>query len=171
VTDAPLEKAYVGIGTNLGNREAQVAFALSRLAAIPDVRLCRHSTVIETEPVGPPQGRYLNSVVELETRLGPFALLIELQRIECFAGRRRVLEGVRLGPRLLDLDLLLHASRILEQPRLTLPHPRLHERAFVLEPLAEIAPTLVHPVLGESVAALAAKLRIEDRAAGDGQGL
>jgi len=149
--------AYVGLGSNLGDRAAILARALEALGASPGIRLRATSRLYETEPVGPPQGRYLNAVACLETSLAPRALLARLLEIEREAGRVR--GGERNGPRTLDLDLLLYDGICLEEPGLVLPHPRLHQRAFVLEPLCELAPEARHPVLGETVAALAARVR------------
>jgi 2-amino-4-hydroxy-6-hydroxymethyldihydropteridine diphosphokinase len=149
--------AYVAIGTNLGDRDAHLALALRRLAALPDTELVAVSPVYETDPVGPPpQGPYLNAAVHLRTRLAPRALLDALLAIEQEAGRVR---GVRDAPRTLDLDLLLYGDQVLDEPGLVVPHPRLAERPFVLEPLTAIAPTLVHPTRGETIATLAARVR------------
>jgi 2-amino-4-hydroxy-6-hydroxymethyldihydropteridine diphosphokinase len=150
-------EAYVSIGTNLGDRAAQLDFALRSLAALPDTRIAALSPVFETDPVGPPpQGAYLNAVVRVETALAPRALLDALLAIERAAGRER---GARNAARTLDLDLLLYGDCIVDEPGLIVPHPRLAERAFVLEPLAALAPGLVHPELGESIATLAARAR------------
>ncbi|HWH06741.1 MAG TPA: 2-amino-4-hydroxy-6-hydroxymethyldihydropteridine diphosphokinase [Gaiellaceae bacterium] len=136
-----MNTAYVGIGANLGDREATIGLALERLPGVVEVSALR-----ETEPVGPvEQPRFLNCVAVLETELSPRELLDELLAIELSLGRVR---GERWGPRTLDLDLLLHGDAVLDEPGLTLPHPRLHERRFVLEPLAELAPDLVVPGRG-----------------------
>jgi 2-amino-4-hydroxy-6-hydroxymethyldihydropteridine diphosphokinase len=155
--DAPSE-AYVALGSNLGDREASLAFAASALRSTPGIQLAGASSLWETEPVGPPlQGPYLNAVLKLRTTHSPHDLLERLLEIEREAGRVRTEE--RNMPRVLDLDLLIHGARTLHEPGLVLPHPRLHERPFVLEPLCELAPDLVHPQSGETVSELAARRR------------
>jgi len=150
--------AYVALGSNLGDRAAHLARALDALGRTSGVALVETSPLYETQPVGPPgQGPYLNAVAALRTTLGPRALLERCLAIEDEAGRKR--GPVRNAPRVLDLDLLLYADRRVDEPGLTVPHPRLHERGFVLEPLRDVAPHLVHPVLGETVEALAARVR------------
>ena len=152
-----MNEAYVSIGTNLGDRAAQLDFALRSLDALPTTRVAALSPIFETDPVGPPpQDAYLNAVVRLETALAPRALLDALLSIEHAAGRER---GARNTARTLDLDLLLYGSLVLDEPGLCIPHPRLHERAFVLVPLCELAPRLVHPRLGQTVEELARRVR------------
>jgi 2-amino-4-hydroxy-6-hydroxymethyldihydropteridine diphosphokinase len=146
-------RAYVGVGANLGDREATIKRALELLGPV------RVSGLIETEPWGyADQPRFLNAVAELETDEGPRALLGRLLEIERGLGRRR--EGPRYGPRTIDLDLLLYGDEQLDEPGLVVPHPRLHERAFVLGPLVELAPDLVVPGRG-SVKALLSRLQSE----------
>ena len=141
--------AYVGLGSNLGDRRRHLEHALARLAARPGIRIARISTFQETAPVGgPPQDAYLNGACAIETDLSPADLLRALQDVEASLGRVR---AERWGPRTIDLDLLVYDDQVVETPGLVLPHPRLHERAFVLEPLAEIAPELRHPKLGRTV--------------------
>jgi 2-amino-4-hydroxy-6-hydroxymethyldihydropteridine diphosphokinase len=152
------EIAYVALGSNLGDRDAHLAAALAALGATEGIEVRRVSPVYETDPVGPPpQDRYLNAVVELRCALAPRALLERLLEIESERGRRR--GSGRNAARTLDLDLLLHGDRRLDEPGLVVPHPRLHQRGFVLEPLADLAPQLVHPVRGQTVAALARQVR------------
>jgi 2-amino-4-hydroxy-6-hydroxymethyldihydropteridine diphosphokinase len=152
-----MTRSYVGLGSNLGDREAFLVGARAALAATPGVSVVAASRLYETEPVGPPQDRYLNAVVALDTTLAAQALLERLLELERQAGRRRGPE--RNAPRTLDLDLLLFGDVCLDTPGLLLPHPRLNERAFVLVPLAEIAADLVHPRLGVRVRDLAERVQ------------
>ena len=145
-----MTRAYVALGSNLGDREASVR------GAPPGIALAAVSRLYETEPVGSPQGRYLNAVAALDTALEAPALLARLHELERAAGRQR--SGERNAPRTLDLDLLLFGDDCFDGPALAVPHPRLHERAFVLVPLAELAPDLVHPRLGLRIAELAQRL-------------
>ncbi len=138
--------AYIGLGSNLDNPPAQLRRALNALAAWPDCRGMEASPWYRSDPVGPPgQPDYLNAVARLETRLDPPTLLSALHSIENAQGRVR---EERWGPRTLDLDLLMHGDRVQNDPQLTLPHPRLHQRAFVLYPLADLDPELRVPGLG-----------------------
>jgi 2-amino-4-hydroxy-6-hydroxymethyldihydropteridine diphosphokinase len=135
-------RAYVGLGANLGDREATIRRAVELL---PDVVAV--STLIETDPVGYlDQPRFLNGVAALETDLAPHQLLEHLLEVERSLGRTR--EGPRYGPREIDLDLLLYGDLQIDEPGLTVPHPRMHERRFVLEPLAELDPALLVPGRG-----------------------
>ncbi len=142
--------AFIGMGSNLGDRRAHLEGALRALGRHPRVEPCAVSPFIETEPVGGPagQGPYLNGAARLSTTLAPRPLLRLLQEVERQGGRER---NVRWGPRTLDLDLLLYEDRIINTPDLQVPHPRMHKRHFVLEPLSHIAPDAVHPVLGRTV--------------------
>ena len=161
-------RAYVGVGANLGEREATILGAIDLLAVQPGVDVVGVSALRETEPWGPvEQPSYLNGAVALETDLDPRDLLDVLLDVERRFGRNRAME-VRWGPRTLDLDLLLHGDLVRDEPGLTLPHPRLHERRFVLEPLADLDPALVVPGRG-TVAELLASLDARP-APPDGQG-
>ena len=136
-------KAYVGLGSNLGARESHLQEALSRLAALPTIEVVQVSSLYETAPVGvTDQPEFINAAAAVETALGPEDLLEVLLRIENQMGRVRTF---RWGPRVIDLDLLLYGDQQIALPDLIVPHPRLLERAFVLVPLAEIAPELVLP--------------------------
>ncbi len=154
----PWERAFVSLGSNLGPREVLLAGAVAALRATRGVRDVVVSPVYETDPVGPgEQGPYLNLVASLETDLTPHALLERLLAIERDSGRER--GPVRNTARTLDLDLLLFGDRSIETPDLDVPHPRMRERAFVLEPLCDLAPELVFPVTGETIQQLAASVR------------
>lgn len=146
--------AYVALGANLGDPVATVRAAALALAGLPDSRLIAVSSLYRTAPVGLlGQPDFINAVAALETTLPPGALLDELFAIEARFGRQR---SVRNAPRTLDLDLLLHGATRCDDSRLTLPHPRMHERAFVLAPLAEIAPQLDIPGHGPAAGLLRA---------------
>jgi 2-amino-4-hydroxy-6-hydroxymethyldihydropteridine diphosphokinase len=140
--------AFLSIGANLGDRVATCLRALEALAAHPNVELVQRSSLYETEPVGGvEQPPFVNLAAELTTRLEPEALLRLLKATEVELGRE---PGIRWGPRIIDLDLLVYDDRVIESDALSLPHPRMHERRFVLEPLAEIAPGLRDPRSGRT---------------------
>ena len=139
-----MERVYIGLGSNLATPIEQLRSALAALAALPQTDLIAQSSFYSSDPLGPAdQPRYVNAVAALDTELSPLALLDALQTIELEQGRTRKAE--RWGPRTLDLDILLFGERLLDEPRLTVPHYHMHARAFVLYPLAEIAPDLKLP--------------------------
>jgi 2-amino-4-hydroxy-6-hydroxymethyldihydropteridine diphosphokinase len=147
-------RAFVGVGTNLGDRWAFLALAARALRATPGVAVVRGSRAWDSAPMGPPQPRYLNAVLELETTLPPRALLAALQAVERQARRRR---DVRWGARTLDLDLLLLGDRMVAERGLTVPHRELGARRFALQPLSELCPQAQVAGTGRSVSELLAE--------------
>jgi len=149
-------KVFVGLGSNLGEREAMIRDALAELGRLPQTTLTRASSLYDTEPVGDvDQPNFLNAVAQLDTALTARQLLWNLHLIEQRLGRVRT---QKWGPRTIDLDLLLYGTLVLDEPDLQVPHPELAKRSFVLVPLVELDPLLVHPVSGETLVALLAKL-------------
>lgn len=149
VSTRPDVLAYIGLGSNLGQPEATLQAAMVQLAALPLTRLVAQSSLYRSAPFEASGPEFANAVVGLLTRLNAPELLLKLQQIETAAGRER---SYRNAPRTLDLDLLLYGTARMHSPRLVLPHPRLFERAFVLLPLAEIAPNKVLPAQLQAVA-------------------
>lgn len=148
--------AFIALGSNLGDRRTYLTWAVDQIGQLPETRILRVSSFLETEPIGgPAQGRYLNGVATIETRLEPVVLFRHLQKIEVALGRPKA--HPFWGPRIIDLDLLSYDGLVVDTPELTLPHPRMHERNFVLIPLAEIAPDWQHPTFRESVRELLGK--------------
>ncbi|UCD53842.1 MAG: 2-amino-4-hydroxy-6-hydroxymethyldihydropteridine diphosphokinase [Dehalococcoidia bacterium] len=145
--DKLLEEVYLGLGSNMGDRQENLDRALNFLSQ--KLQVARVSSMYDTEPVGNiNQPRFLNLVCQVYTRLAPAALLLLAKGIE--SKRGRVVRDSN-APRPIDIDILFYGDQVVETPELVIPHPRLAERAFVLVPLAEIAPTLRHPVIGKSV--------------------
>jgi 2-amino-4-hydroxy-6-hydroxymethyldihydropteridine diphosphokinase len=150
-------KAFVGLGSNLGERETQIRMALDDIARLPGTRLVRASSLYDTEPVGEvDQPNFLNAVAQVDTELTARQLLWNLLLIERRLGRQR---SKRWGPRTIDLDLLLYGDLVVDEPDLKVPHPELARRSFVLVPLVELDPLLVHPQTGETMLSHLSRLK------------
>ncbi len=163
ITETKPVIAFIGLGANLGEPAGQLRRALAELAGLEEVEVVRVSTFYRNPPLGPPeQPWYVNAVAEVRTRLTAEELMRGLLGVEAALGRVR---GEHRGPRVIDLDLLLYDGEICRTSGLVLPHPEMHRRAFVLGPLAEIAPDAWHPVLQKSAAQLLAELDPADREA------
>ena len=147
-----MAQVFIGVGSNEGDRLAMLDQARQAMDRLAQTRLVQWSNVYETDPVSPvPQGKYLNAAAELDTQLTPSQLLNALDRIEREAGREPVERRMRWGPRTLDLDILLFGALVISRQDLVIPHPLMHERYFVLKPLADLAPGAVHPLLEMTV--------------------
>jgi 2-amino-4-hydroxy-6-hydroxymethyldihydropteridine diphosphokinase len=156
------ESAYIGLGTNMGDRELNLLRAVAELGKLPGTRVTGLSPFYETEPVGGvAQDNFYNAVARIETSLSPAGLLERLKEIEVTVFRR--VPSGHWGPRSMDLDILLYGEQVLSGERFTIPHPRLAERRFVLQPLADLDPSLRHPSLGRTIAELLASLPTTER--------
>ena len=152
-----MTKVYAGLGSNLGNKRENIIKAIDRLDACEGICVKEKSAFFNPTPVGGPlQPDYVNCAIGMETEIEPQVLLEEFKKIEIGLGRK---PGVRWGPRVVDLDILLYGNRIVDEHNLKIPHERMHERAFVLEPLCEISPDIKHPVSGISISELLEKLK------------
>ena len=155
-------RAFIGIGTNLGDRIANYRRALVLIAGLPDTRIVRQSSIYETEPVGDFKGTFLNGVIEVETAMTAEQTMRRLLAIQRKMGRKRPAartRNARNRARTIDLDLLFFNHDVIDMPSLVVPHPRLHDRRFVLAPMAELAPALIHPRLNRSISELLAGLK------------
>ena len=155
-------RVYIGIGSNLGDRRANTIEAIDRVKALPATKVVRSSSLYESEPLGDAKTWFVNSVIELETELPAEQLLKRLKAIEEAMGRKRV-KGKRWGSRIIDLDILLVDQDVIEKRTLRVPHKEMHKRRFVLMPLAELAPHVIHPQLGQSVSTLLATVKDDKR--------
>ncbi|HTW87967.1 MAG TPA: 2-amino-4-hydroxy-6-hydroxymethyldihydropteridine diphosphokinase [Candidatus Binataceae bacterium] len=163
-------RVFIGIGSNLGDRAGNYREAIARLQGLAETRIVRQSSIYETEPIDSERGSgpFLNGVIEIETELEAPALLTRLQAIERLMGRKRV-RGRKpkargpYRPRIIDLDLLFFDNEVIDSRHLQVPHPRLQERRFVLVPISELAPALMHPKLNHSISELLAALKAPGR--------
>ncbi len=152
---------YIGLGSNIGDRERNIVNAITRIDACKEICIKNKSGFYNTKPIGgPPQPDYVNCVIELETEIEPQRMLGEFKEIELELGRR---PGVRWGPRIIDIDILLYGNRIINDHNIKIPHERMHERTFVLEPLCEISPDFEHPVLRKTICELLKELRVSEK--------
>lgn len=153
------DSVYIGLGSNLGDREANLVASLSSLRSVDSLCVVGCSSLYESAPVGPPQPRYLNAVVHVETKLPPQRLLSILKQIERDLGRRK---ASRWSPREIDLDILLWGEQVVADANLQVPHLDLHKRRFALEPLCELNPFVRHPVMGKVAVELLRELTGQD---------
>jgi 2-amino-4-hydroxy-6-hydroxymethyldihydropteridine diphosphokinase len=151
-------RVFIGIGSNLGERRSNCREARQRIAQLPKTRVVKESSLYESEPHGNAKTWFANSVIEVETELTSSELLKKLLAIEEEMGRKRV-KGKKWGSRVIDLDILLYDNEIVDKRNLKIPHPRLQERRFVLLPLSELAPQLIHPSLNVSISELLATVK------------
>ena len=147
-----LYQVYIGIGSSLGKKKENYLEAQTKIAKLPKTRIIKESSLYESEPLGDSKEWYVNGVIEIETELKPDMLLKKCKNIERAMGRKKVRK--RWGARIIDLDILLYDNLKSEKKNLKIPHPELHKRKFVLIPLSEIAPQVIHPVLGSTISEL-----------------
>jgi 2-amino-4-hydroxy-6-hydroxymethyldihydropteridine diphosphokinase len=153
-----MHRVYIGLGSNLGDRKANIREAEEKLSALPATRIVKASSLYESEPLGDAKTWFVNSVVEVETEFEPDDLLKRTRAIETAMGRKRV-KGKRWGSRIIDLDLLLFDNQTVGKRTLKIPHPEMHKRRFVLLPLSELAPHVTHPQLGTTISELLGGLK------------
>jgi 2-amino-4-hydroxy-6-hydroxymethyldihydropteridine diphosphokinase len=145
-------QVYIGIGSNLGKKRENYLEALERLAKLPETKIVKESSLYESEPLGDSREWYVNGAIEIETELKLDLLLKKFKNIERAMGRKKARK--RWGARIIDIDILLYDTVILEKKNLKIPHPEMHNRKFVLIPLSEIAPQVIHPVIGGTISEL-----------------
>jgi 2-amino-4-hydroxy-6-hydroxymethyldihydropteridine diphosphokinase len=152
MASAIAHQVYIGIGSNVGNKRENFFEAVTRLAKLPDTRVLKESSLYESEPLGEAKEWYVNGAVEIETKFKPDMLLKKFKNIERSMGRKKIKK--RWGARIIDLDILLYDSAVVKKKTLRIPHPEMATRKFVLIPLSEIAPQVVHPELGVTISEL-----------------
>ena len=154
-------QVYIGIGSNQGKKKANYLEALDRIRSIPKTRITKASSCYESEPLGNSKEWYVNAVIEVDTELAPEVLLSKCKNIERAMGRKKVKK--RWGARIIDLDILLYNNLKLDRRGFTVPHPEMQNRKFVLVPLSEIAPQVIHPVLGMTISQLMVNVKDSKR--------
>jgi 2-amino-4-hydroxy-6-hydroxymethyldihydropteridine diphosphokinase len=152
MANAVPHQVYIGIGSNVGNKKENFLEALTRLARLPDTKITKESSLYESEPLGNSKEWYVNGAIEIETRFKPEVLLKKFKNIERAMGRKKVKK--RWGARIIDLDILLYDAQVVKKKNLRVPHPEMQKRKFVLVPLSEIAPQVIHPELGVTISEL-----------------
>ena len=152
MASAIAHQVYIGIGSNVGNKRENFFEAVTRLAKLPDTRVLKESSLYESEPLGDAKEWYVNGAVEIETKFKPDMLLKKFKNIERAMGRKKIKK--RWGARIIDLDILLYDSAVVKKKHLKIPHPEMSTRKFVLIPLSEIAPQVIHPELGVTISEL-----------------
>ncbi len=150
--NAVAHQVYIGVGSNVGNKKENFLEALSRVAKLPDTKIVKESSLYESEPIGDAKEWYVNGAIEIETKFKPDMLLKKFKNIERAMGRKKVKK--RWGARIIDLDILLYDAAIVKKKNLRIPHPEMSSRKFVLLPLGEIAPQVIHPELGVTISEL-----------------
>lgn len=152
MASALAHQVYIGIGSNVGDKKENFLEAIDRISKLPDTRVIKESSLYESEPLGDSKDWYVNGAIEIETKFKPDALLEKFKNIERAMGRKKVKK--RWGARIIDLDILLYDAAVVKKKLLRIPHPELPHRKFVLIPLSEIAPQVIHPELGVTISEL-----------------
>ena len=158
---AVAHQVYIGVGSNVGNKKENFLEALSRLARLPDTKILKESSLYQSEPLGNSKEWYVNGAIAIETKLKPDILLKRFKNIERAMGRKKVKR--RWGARIIDLDILLYDGLVVKKKNLRIPHPEMQNRKFVLVPLSEIAPQIIHPELGVSISELLVNVKDEKK--------
>ena len=158
---AVAHRVYIGIGSNVGQKKDNFLEALERLAKLPDTKILKESSLYESEPLGDSRDWYVNGAIEIETKFKPEMLLTKFKNIERAMGRKKVKK--RWGARIIDLDILLYDGLVMKKKNLHIPHPEMPNRKFVLIPLSEIAPQVIHPELGVTISELLVSVKDEKK--------